>query len=310
MNEREKILNLMEFIVPEEWRKTPESKTLMTAYQIVDFGDFKPCREDLITDFENIRVALIFGSINYPSYEEEWDFTTENMKVFLKKNDISKEGAWIIFVQPFRGEDEFITKQKMSSYCAIYTAIFGRSVAYSQEFQHIYHGNNQVSFVGKTMLNPTLEKGITFNREGLEFLKDVTKNIEKMKEEEKERVLLSLHWFDKSIRAMGVDSFLYMWIALEALAMPNTSDIGPMKKKLKKIYEKSKIENFHIGKLFGLRSKIVHDGFIFPIHMDISDYLKAVFVDLLIEETNSSHIYRIEACVNEFAFNLEERLRF
>lgn len=69
----------------------------------------------------------------------------------------------------------------------------------------------------------------------------------------------------KTTYSFGVDAFLKYWIAIEIIAMPDSSNIKHLIEILADIYEIRKEDakkNFGVGKIFGFRSKIVHHGFL------------------------------------------------
>ena len=101
---------------------------------------------------------------------------------------------------------------------------------------------------------------------------------------ERERIALSLRWYDEAKREGGVDAFLKFWFALETLAMPDDTDIRPIREDLRAIYEESAADvepRFGIGRLFGLRSRIVHHGLRAEISPALLVYMNGVYVDLL-----------------------------
>ena len=64
-----------------------------------------------------------------------------------------------------------------------------------------------------------------------------------------------------------MSSFIKFWVAIETLAMPNTSNIKPLNLALAKGYNLKITEaetRFQLGLGLNLRSKIVHDGLIVP----------------------------------------------
>lgn len=68
--------------------------------------------------------------------------------------------------------------------------------------------------------------------------------------------------------------------------MPNTTDVRPLNNSLSRAYNLSRdtVENhFAVGRLQGLRSRIVHKGQIISIHKDLLDYLEALYADILNE---------------------------
>jgi len=65
----------------------------------------------------------------------------------------------------------------------------------------------------------------------------------------------------------GEEKFLWLWTILEVFPMRNTSDIGPISELLAVITGESSVQlkdKLQIGRLFGARSDLVHDG-ILPI---------------------------------------------
>jgi Apea-like HEPN len=115
--------------------------------------------------------------------------------------------------------------------------------------------------------------------------------IDACENEKKNRILLSLRWFEnatmRAASSTGVDVFLTYWVALEALAMPDTTSIGPLHDALGAIYgvDRSNVANqFLTGKLYRLRGMIVHDGKRAEIRAAIPHYLDCLYVDVLFHE--------------------------
>lgn len=100
---------------------------------------------------------------------------------------------------------------------------------------------------------------------------------------ERERIELSLRWYDEAKRESGVDSFLKLWFALETLAMPDTTDIAPIRNALSLAYpDCGDVEKeFGIGRTFGLRGRIVHDGVRVEISNRLLTLLGGIYLDLL-----------------------------
>ncbi len=102
----------------------------------------------------------------------------------------------------------------------------------------------------------------------------------------KRKISLSLQWHLKAVRSDGIDSLLSFWIAIETLSMKSTN-IAEIIEKLAKIYNTSKESasaEFGIGKIFGLRSAIVHKGHRKVISSHLTDYLEHLYSDLLMFE--------------------------
>ena len=100
----------------------------------------------------------------------------------------------------------------------------------------------------------------------------------------RQRLELSLRWYDEAKRERGVDAFLKFWFALETLAMPDTTNVAPIRTTLRHIYPDSQDveQEFGIGRVFGLRSKVVHDGARVDVSTRLLGYLGGLYVDLLV----------------------------
>jgi hypothetical protein len=115
--------------------------------------------------------------------------------------------------------------------------------------------------------------------------------IDAFDEAKRNRLLLSLRWFENATARAGssseVDVLLAYWIALEALAMPDDTNIKPLNETLAVIYggdATAAKARFLTGKLCGLRSAIVHDGKRATATNGILRHLECLYVDVFFEE--------------------------
>ena len=80
-----------------------------------------------------------------------------------------------------------------------------------------------------------------------------------------------------------IDTFLNYWIAFEALAMPNER-VKSAIVKLAAIHGRSQEEIqriFPIGRISGLRAKILHYGLVFALDKRLLQFMDDLFVDVL-----------------------------
>lgn len=113
-------------------------------------------------------------------------------------------------------------------------------------------------------------------------------------EDMRRKVTLSLHWHLKGLQTDGVDSLLSSWVAIETLAMKSTN-VAEINTKLVEIYRISKEEasvEFGVGKIFGLRSAIVHNGQRKAVSTHLTDYLENLYSDLLMHELTLPTMHR------------------
>jgi hypothetical protein len=108
-------------------------------------------------------------------------------------------------------------------------AYHGRNIAYARVFEYwVDLANDTVTVLGESIENP-MALGIprvapaaigTCNRLA-QALRDLPEAIGS-------RIETSLRWFTTATAHSGPDAFLSYWIALETLAMQNTTDIRPL----------------------------------------------------------------------------------
>lgn len=198
----------------------------------------------------------------------------------------SGEGAWLAIVQPCvtnSPANEYDLKVKASVFAALLISVTTRNYAYARVF------DNCVSLVQDqaTATSPIVLSPHGFGRPelaGLDVFQDANGRLASMPATERRRIELSLHWYDKSLRTHGVDSFLSNWIAIETLAMPDTSNVRPINEQLAEVYELRyavAAETFCVGRLLGLRSRVVHHGDDLIVLAAMSNYMNCLYEELL-----------------------------
>jgi hypothetical protein len=100
------------------------------------------------------------------------------------------------------------------------------------------------------------------------------------------RVELALHWQQRSVREEEPRSeFIAIWTGIEALAMPETTNVKAANELLAGAYgitAREANERFGLGRLQGFRSDILHGEALPAVHADLLGYLRAIFTDLLL----------------------------
>ena len=176
-------------------------------------------------------------------------------------------------------------------------------------YEKVYENIVELSPIKTTAFSPTV---LTINQPpnlqppALQLLSQASVNLQAFPENVRNRVKLSLRWYSKS-SVKGLDGFLSIWVAIEVIGMPDTSNVKPAVESLAKIYQvdyRTAVNRFQLGRIQDFRSKIVHDGKMFPIHSLLILYLEAIYVDLLMEALNLPHGRRAEQVLNNSQFDL------
>jgi hypothetical protein len=107
--------------------------------------------------------------------------------------------------------------------------------------------------------------------------------IENLEPMQKRRTRLSLHWHARALGDLGIDAFLSEWFALEILCMTDT-DITPIRAALSmalNVPPNQVDARIPIGRLYGLRGRIVHEGHTPPLDALFFDWMSRIYVDVL-----------------------------
>lgn len=129
----------------------------------------------------------------------------------------------------------------------------------------------------------------------------IERHLRKDKDRYKRFKLMS-RFFSKALSdEIGEEKFLLLWTILEIFPMKETSNIAPISASLGKILDKDSAyvkEKLGIGKLYGLRCSLVHNGVLSVDELDF-DIQKETQVDSRTEYRKSDTIARLEYIVRE-----------
>lgn len=220
------------------------------------------------------------------------------------------QGAWLAVLQPCKTnspQNEYALKVKASVLSALLIAVTTRNYAYAKVAENcVSLVADEASAATTPLLGPHgYDRPM---RSSLETFGAAANTLAALPESDRRRIELSLHWYDKALRSLGVDSFLNNWIAIETLAMPDTSNVRPINEHLAAIYGLAYgevAERFGVGRLLGLRSRIVHDGEDLTVYAQMTDYMNRLYEDLLHNSLGlRSHRLGELALAPGFAFEL------
>jgi len=317
-NSKESKKTILDFI-PSDWFKKPqESSVLMSAYRtlLVTKDQFKYLT---IHDYQNARVLILFGQLNYldPS-QIKYEINKDGVPTFTGSANIvaTPESGWLVVLQPLKvdgvNQGEYKIKSRAGAISSIYSAVNGRNMAFNLYFENeISMPNGNPSATTDSVINPHSFPKPDVSKDQLDLIYKVGKLIEKSETSQKNKIEISLHWFNEGRKSKGLDEFIKYWIALESLGMPDTTNVRPLNQSISNAYNVSMQvvgDRFGIGKIQGLRSRIVHHGEDVPIHSDLSDYLQGLYIDILFDHLGTISQKRAEKVLEREGFNLDKLL--
>lgn len=284
--------NIADF-APDRWFSNRKaSSLLLTGFEIA--GARFENGTGIAVDLGNCMVILSPGPISYfdpGNLNREFDsanvlWLTPTGARFRETTD---RGHILILCplqvdgQPYH---EAEVRQSASAYCGLVAVLCGRNAVYQRVFENVLAADGSTTS-GFTPIveNPAVFSPADVSAVRLTTLLSAGQAISVLSGPASNRIQLSLHWFESSLRSNGVDAFLKSWIAFEILTMKRETDIRPLNEALATIYQcsvKEADQEFLVGRLFGLRSRVVHNGELIELHYHVQEYLVALYCDILL----------------------------
>jgi len=273
-------------LLPKEWfNSAGEADVLVSVYH---------CLTNILTlTKQEVLTGTIFNSfflitnkeIAYDKAELIFKGILNNEPVldFSQKNMRTIGSPIIFFFLKYSTESEPKHKQDLRSVRGLLSSIEGKNSNFDHLYDEIMHFPNGKPTIWTNSFKsfdpiPAFHKGISV---GI-----ISQMISNFDADQQNRIKLALRWIDGAEHeTQPLDEFLKLWFAIETLAMPDTTTIKPLVKRLSSIYEvtyEQAQENFKIGLIFSLRSNIVHNGLDPAIHSQLNKYLRGIFNDVLL----------------------------
>lgn len=303
-------------LVPADWFKEPEKSSIwITAYRIL-FADKEKLKSGQLYDFSNLRVILIYGKFQYLETSHIKPELDNNGNVTLKgniKNIDTPEGGWLIILQPYVIDGVEATEYKVKVNAGIYAALFaamnGRNMAFERVVDNIATlKDDKTTAMSPSFINPSAFPIPDVSKERCETIHKAGLILQKKPDNIRRRIELSLHWYEKGMRSMGLDGFVNYWIAIETLGMPDTTNIRPLNQCLASAYGitiEEATNKFGMGKIFGFRSRILHNGEDLSINQLLSEYMECIFIDILLENLDVISERKAIKVIERQEFNLD-----
>lgn len=238
--------------------------------------------------------ALIhWGTVQYTDTSQarmtlEADYSVRIDGAAFKATE-SLEGAWLAVVTPHKTDgiegQEPTSRRRLAAAIGLLQVLHGNSAAYALLTEgEVEFKDLQIASYGHVFRSPHALPAPDLSLGALASTCRAVEASAHLSLPDRNRLSLALHWYCQAAQEDGVDGLLKGWIALEVLAMPDTSDISAIQDSLARAYGLTRREagdTFLIGKLFGLRSRIVHDGRTPELHGAVNLYLQSIFADVL-----------------------------
>lgn len=242
-------------------------------------------------DLGDVRALLFRGTFQYSrATAPEIAFEGRQPSFRISFDTLQAPTAdYLVLITPYAVDgaagNEPAAKLRIDTAVGILGATFGRNLIYRPFHEASFHfGDGKISATSPGFENPDWFPPVIPNPQRITVAEGIATALHALAEADRNRVALSIRWFERSLYEGSIDSFLQAWIALETLAMPSTSNIKPLVHLLASGYGITDTDagtRFSIGRIYGLRSRIVHDGHVVPYHGMLARYMEALYVDAL-----------------------------
>lgn len=318
-NEFNKVEMKITDLIPSNWFKYPANSSVwMTGFKIVRAKKSELTNGYMI-DLIDAKAFVLHGQISYFINDTNWEVNEQGIpscKVNIK-NIRTPIGFWLIIMAPYKVDgvegNEADVKRTISSSTGLLAVFAGRNAVYEKIYENIFDiESGYVTVFSPVYLNPGASPKPNLSKANVTLINEAVKKISNLDKRTKSRLELALHWYEEALKDNGRDAFLKSWIALEVLSMPDSSNIRPINEALARAYGKTideTIKTFGVGRIFGLRSKIVHDGDVLPIKFVLEEYVQAIFADVMCDILQVNPYYQAETIRNKSEFDLEKILK-
>jgi len=275
-----------------------------------------------VFDIRDVRIALMNGSLEYVDLSKVAIDISDASTWILRPSDQvvsrTEEATYSLFITPFEagGKERHSgeIQRTVSMAVGLSVVVFGRNIAFQWMFDNTVTSAGRLSSVVSHVFENPIYFPIPDIVRNQDIVSSIATTLEKQPEAARNRISLSLQWFkEATYEKGGPNALLKYWIALETLAMPDTRDIRPIEDALREIYGMPHGEvrsRFAVGKLFGLRSRIVHNGELIYPHESVSAYIEALYIDMLLSQLRQVPQKRALAVLETPGLDLRSLLRF
>ncbi|MBP6236742.1 MAG: hypothetical protein KA536_11390 [Saprospiraceae bacterium] len=243
----------------------------------------------VLLQFGTSDIVIFNGVLEYVGKNEDYFMPSSEARGSAQMLKTERDNIFLVCTPEMDlNSDLKIIENESYAIANLTSLILGPNIV----FEHIFSNANQIQFTknkshritGTISLIPLdIKRYGPFIKNSQDELDNLYDKIEELSPEDKSKINSSLFWFGKSLSSRGVEKFIYIWISFETMFMPNSTDISHINILIEKMtgLERNQVKNnFQIGKIFGLRSNIVHNGLSPTFSREFFKYLELLFIDL------------------------------
>ncbi len=280
-------------LIPPAWsRRAGLEGVWITGFRCLLIGK-EDLKQQITLDLGDSRAVLLWGVLHYEDSAPRIEFRQEDgaARAKVKPREVRQtpEACWLVLMQPYIGGSQSLAPEGHILFNAqylggLFASLCGRNIIFDRAFDCVYPlGPSRISPAVGPFLSPMVFGRPTASVGGFREVQQAFERIETLPEATANRIRLSLHWYEASLRDLGFDGFLKLWVALEALDMPDATNVKSLHGTLATAYGVSRDEareRFRLGQIQGFRSRVLHQGHIPIMHAGLLPYMDGIFADI------------------------------
>lgn len=277
-------------ILPEAWLHSPGGQAFVRAFSMVGVAqsDLSPPPRVL---FGDVCVFMMWAGLPRLAIENAFEIQP-NGEVVMALNtsngkDSHPEGPVALFIaHPDLSEDVDSALSRIEEVVGQLTTHGGLFLAFEHlEDYWMKLSEDRLSGAHRVILDNTWWEAPDLSEDAQKKWLLLHQAVAAAKEPD--RLRLSLRWVDEAKRSpAGTDGFLKLWFALEILTgSSGKNTVSRINAALRTTYEMSQSEvsrGFAVGRIFGLRSQIVHHGLKVSLAGPFLTYVAGMYLDILV----------------------------
>lgn len=297
-------------LLPRHWLTHGCRSVWVSAFAAAPERDIDLPRGYRGIDLDPVQAIVMRTSLSYQA--ATYEHRGGNQYEITVEPRLTPEGYHVLLLTPYvttgASGDEAAARRAISTAAGLIGAINGFRLVMNRLYDNIVDlHSDQVTAFSEPFLNPGAFTPPRVHGKAFSELAAAHKALGSLAVSDANRVRLALHWYELSFRDMGRDQLIKLWVALEALAMRNTG-VRRVNELLASAYNTSPraaAVRFGVGKIQGLRSRILHHGEVLSVHASLVDYLEDVFVDVFLEVLGLSPSHRAGETLKDPSFHLD-----
>ncbi|MDZ7697741.1 MAG: hypothetical protein U5R49_12740 [Deltaproteobacteria bacterium] len=269
------IRSLIKQRVPEDWTESPITVTCYQVYAVMDSFNIGKT-------WKLLDIICLFAKGSYMFPMTFKTMTQEKQLGFSSRTEFqqSPKSLWMFIVRSgaeHQGDPDIEKRIR-----GFFYIIAGRNIAYEKFFTFTINPDDTQSFYSDSFLNPNAFPMIDMAK--IERKLDLISPLLTEKAELEPEIEIGLSWYAEALESSGIDAFLKIWVAFEALSMSDTN-VRSSYELISQIYDLDINlvgETLLLGRIHGYRSAILHGKNRGKFSIEILKYFEYLVGDIVI----------------------------